>query len=347
MKIVIATVQVPFIKGGAENLAANLRKELIGRGFEVEIVAIPFKWYPTNCLVDMMKVARLIDLTEVNGTPIDLLIGLKFPAFHAKHENKVIWMLHQHRQAYELWGTQYSDLHNAKNGEAVRKQIISNDNEHIREAKKVFTISKTVSDRLQKYNNIPSTPLYHPPSNFKQLHSNDFQDYIFCPSRIDGFKRQHILVEALKYTKTPVKVLLAGKGSGGYQKKIKEMVERNSLGKKVFLLGWISEEEKIKYYSNALAVYNGPYEEDYGYVSLEAFFSGKPVITHIDSGGTKEFVRNNINGFVVEPNPVAVAEKLDYFYQNKQKAKQMGWNGQDLIKKMNISWDYVIERLIK
>jgi glycosyltransferase involved in cell wall biosynthesis len=230
-------------------------------------------------------------------------------------------------------------------GKLLRKLIMNYDNKYIPECKKVFTLSQTVSERLKRYNGISSIPLYHPPSGYEKFHNEDVGDYVFCPARLEELKRQHILIEALRYTKTPVKVLLAGKGKQGYIERIKSMIETYSLSDKVQFLGWISEEEKIKYYANALTVYYGPYQEDYGYVTLESFFSGKPVVTHDDSGGPLEFVKDGMNGFVLNTDPAAVAEKLDFLYEKKQFAKEMGNNGLSLIKSLNINWDTVIERL--
>src|SRR5262245_8557462 len=81
MRILIATVQVPFIRGGAEVHAEGLRDALIDSGHEAEIIAVPFKWYPPERIIDHMLACRLLDVTEVMGTPVDLLIGLRFPAY--------------------------------------------------------------------------------------------------------------------------------------------------------------------------------------------------------------------------------------------------------------------------
>ena len=110
MRVVIATVQVPFVRGGAEILADQLLNALRSEGHEAEIVAVPFKWYPAERILDHMLACRLLDVTESTGTPIDRLIGLKFPAYFMPHPHKVLWLLHQHRTAYDLWDHPLSDL---------------------------------------------------------------------------------------------------------------------------------------------------------------------------------------------------------------------------------------------
>ena len=120
MKIAIVTVQVPFLRGGAEIHAEMLKEELIRRGHRAEIISIPFKWYPWESLVDSMNMGRMMGLAEVDSERIDRVIALKFPAYYIKFDNKVLWILHQHRQAYDLWGTKYGDIHPLENGEEIR-----------------------------------------------------------------------------------------------------------------------------------------------------------------------------------------------------------------------------------
>jgi glycosyltransferase involved in cell wall biosynthesis len=264
-----------------------------------------------------------------------------------KHPNKVVWLLHQHRQAYELWGTEFGDLEHMEYGYQVRDIIINADNKYLPESKNIYTISDTVTQRLYKYNNIKAKTLYHPPANYENLFCDEAENYIFYPSRLHEIKRQHLIVEAMRYSKTDVKLLLAGSGEKQYTDHLRALIEKYGLSDRVKLLGKISEEDKIELYAKAFMVYNGPYQEDYGYVTLEAYFSGKPVLTHTDSGGPLEFVENDINGYAVAPDPIALAEKIDFLYEHKNLARQMGGNGLQLMKDLQINWDYVVERLVK
>lgn len=210
MRIAIATVQVPFIRGGAEILVDMLRDELKKRGHQVDVITIPFKWYPGETLVNCMMMGRMMDLTEVNGEKIDRVIAMKFPAYYVKHEKKVLWLMHQHRQAYDLWNTKYGDLQNFPDGETIRNFIVENDKKYISESEAVYTIAQNTSNRLMNFCSISSTPLYHPPLNHEKLHCEKYGDYIFYPSRIDKIKRQRLLVEAARYLKTDAKIVLAG-----------------------------------------------------------------------------------------------------------------------------------------
>lgn len=347
MRIVIATVQVPFVTGGAEILTQMLKEELKKRGHQVEIVTIPFKWYPNKSLLNCMMMGRMIDLTEADGEKIDRVIAMKFPAIYVKHDHKVLWLMHQHRSAYDLWGKEYGDLHLTPDGKKVRDIIYECDKKYITEAERVFTIAENTSNRLKKYCDIDSVTLYHPPLNYEKLHCEDYKDFIFYPSRISRIKRQRLLVEAARYVRTDVKILLAGSGSRSELSYLENVIKKDHLQERVKLAGFISEEEKIQYYANCLGVYFGAYDEDYGYVTLEALFSEKPVIVHHDAGGPLEFIEDGRNGFVVEAEARKIAEKMDYLYENRDKAVDMGREGKQSLIGKRMDWDYVIEQLLK
>lgn len=347
MKIAIASVQVPFITGGAEILVNMLHDELKKRGHEVCLVTMPFKWYPEKSLIDCMLMGRMMDLTEVNGEKIDRVIAMKFPAFYVKHPHKCIWLMHQHRQAYDLWGTQYGDLDKMPNGENIRQMITINDTKYLMEAKNIYTIANNTTARLKKYNNLSSTPLYHPPLGYEKMHCENFGDYFFYPSRIDQLKRQRLMVEAARYVKTDVKFVISGGGSAAEVQHLKEQISKYNLENKVTLTGFISEEEKISYYANCLGVYFGAYDEDYGYITLEGFYSEKPVIVHTDSGGPLEFVEDGRNGRVIEPNAQKLAKCFDEFYNDRKLAESMGKAGRISLREKNMDWDYIIEKLLE
>src|SRR5262245_65398896 len=108
--ILVCEAQVPFVHGGAEAHVRQLVAELRARGHAAERVSLPFKWYPKEEILAHAAAWRLLDLSESNGRPIDLLIATKFPTYLARHPRKVTWLVHQHRGAYELVGTPYSNF---------------------------------------------------------------------------------------------------------------------------------------------------------------------------------------------------------------------------------------------
>ena len=346
MKIAIVTVQVPFLRGGAEIHAEMLKEELIRRGHRAEIISIPFKWYPWESLVDSMNMGRMMGLAEVDSERIDRVIALKFPAYYIKFDNKVLWILHQHRQAYDLWGTKYGDIHPLENGDEIRDFIMKCDNAYIPEARKIFTNAQTTADRLMKYNGIHAEALYHPPKNHDKLYCREYGDFVFYPSRIDSLKRQMLLVEAAQHLQSEAKIVIVGGGNKDEIRRINDLVGEKHLQDRVKLTGFITDDELREYYARCLGVYFGAYDEDYGYITLEAFFSEKPVIVHKDAGGPLEFVEDGINGFVTDPDPKAIAEKIDSLFEHRDMAKRMGQAGRKSLDDKNINWDYVIDRLL-
>jgi glycosyltransferase involved in cell wall biosynthesis len=347
MKILIATAQVPFIRGGAEILAEGLLSAIRATGHEAEITAIPFKGYPPERVLEQMLACRLLDVTESEGAPVDFVIGLKFPAYLVPHPNKVLWLLHQFRTAYELWDHPYGDLHHFPNGAQVRDAIVRIDQWLIPEAKTVFTISKNVSSRLWKYCGIDSTPLYHPPANASQFYAAAAEDYFFFPSRLTPLKRQVLVLEALAHTQQPVRVRLAGTAEGArYGEELEALARELRVEHRVEKLGQVTEEAKRALYAHALGVIFPPVDEDYGYVTLEAMLASKPVITCRDSGGPLEFVRDGETGLVADACPEALALAMDTLWGDRGWAKELGEAGRARYDDLEISWRTVVERLV-
>ena len=344
MNILICTTQVPFTTGGAEAHVEGLRLALIRAGYNAEVVALPFKWYPPAEIMQSALAWRLLDLSEANGKPVDLVIGMKFPAYLVAHQRKVLWIMHQYRAAYNLWDTPFDDLSTYPDGAQVREWIRQADNRFIPEAKKVFANSKTVADRLRRYNGIESQPLYHPPPGAESLGSGEQGDYIFCPSRLEPQKRQELLIEAAQFMKSEAKIILAG-GSGD-SRFYESLVKKFGVGDRVCLRGFVAEPEVIALYANALGVCYLPFDEDYGYVTLEGMLSGKPVVVASDGGGATEFIEHEREGLIVEPDARAIAEALDSLYADRSRARAMGTRGQEKLESMKLSWQHVVESII-
>ncbi len=347
MKVLIATSLVPFIRGGAELHAEGLRDAIRAAGHEAEIVAIPFKWYPPEQILSHMLACRLMDMAEIGNTAIDRVIGLKFPAYLVPHPNKVLWILHQHRQAYELWEHPMGDLHLDPRGEEVRESIRRADRKFIPEARAVFANSATVARRLKEFCGIDSTPLYHPPRDAERFYCADADDYLLFPSRVATMKRQSLVVETLPLTRQPVSVRFLGPSDHeSYTKELQDRAAQLGVDNRIRWLGEVDEGEKRRQYAQALGVLFVPVDEDYGYITLEAMLSSKPVITCTDSGGPLEFVRDGETGLIVEPVPEALAGAMDALWADRRKARTMGESGHDLYRTLDISWDTVVKRLL-
>lgn len=342
-RIVICATQVPFAHGGAEMLVDSLRDELKARDFEVDVVAIPFHW-PTR--VELLKGSlawRLVNLEEAGGKRIDRVIATRFPSYLIKHPNKVVWLIHQLRQAYDLLGTRYSDFTDRQPRDAkVLEMIRTMDRRTLSEARAVYTISGNVADRLQRNNGVTAEVLYPPPKLDALYRCGPSGDFIFTIGRLDPMKRFDLLVRAMKHTETPVRCRIAG--TGPEREALIDLIARLGLEEKVELLGWTQDRDVVEHYANCLGVYYAPFDEDYGYVTVEAFKAAKPVITTADAGGVLEFVEDDRNGFICPPDsPREIGARIDALYHDREKARAMGLTGQGKVRE--ITWDRVIEKL--
>lgn len=347
MRIGVANVQVPFVRGGAEIHADNLVAQLRQRGHDVDLITLPFKWYPPERLIESMAMARMLDLGEANGQRIDRLICLKFPIYLAPHPDKVLWILHQYRSAYDLWDhPEYGDLIRLPHGDAVRQAIRYADTKFIGEARAVYANSRNVADRLARYNAVDAKPLYHPPAHAERFRTLPAEDYLFFPSRITPLKRQHLVIEALGLCREPVRLVFAGAAEApDYLAKLERMCRDGGLWDRVVFKGFTTEETKLDLYAACLGVIYPPVDEDYGYITLEAMLASKPVITTADSGGPLEFVEHDHTGLVCEPDPADLARHMDALWRDRPQAARMGKAGRALYDTMGISWDHVVEAL--
>ncbi len=342
MRIAIATVQVPFISGGAEALARGLSDACKLAGHDVETVTMPFRFFPDSEVTRTMANWEAENFANINGYNPDVVICLKFPAYYLSHHNKVVWLLHQHRSVYDLW-----DSENPASPEALalREQIIAKDTAHLSGVKRVYTIAKNVSKRLLKYNGVESTALYHPPPLAAGLYSAKPQPFIFMPSRLETLKRQGLLIRAMKFVKSPMAALIGG--DGGQRPQYEKLIGEFEVGNRVRLLGNLTDREMLGYYASSLAVFFGPKDEDYGYVTLEAMLARKPVITCTDSGGPLEFVVDGETGLVVPPEPEEIAAAIDKLYYNQSFSIDLGAAAFSHYHSMNFSWERAAAELLK
>ena len=346
MRIAIATVQIPFLRGGAELHATGLQCALRAAGHEAEIVTVPFKWYPPGMIAPQVLACRLLDLTESMGTRVDQVIGLKFPAYLIRHPNKVLWILHQHRSAYDLWDSPWGDLSGQPGGDAAKTVIRNADTSLIPEARRVFANSRNVAGRLKRFCGIESEPLYHPPPLAERFFSGEAADYLLMPSRVNGPKRQELVVQAMLRTRQPVRVVFIGAADNApYLGRVQAQAAGLPPGRAVWL-GAVSDGRKMALMAEALGVLVPPFDEDYGYVTLEAMLAARPVITCSDSGGPREFVEHGRSGLVCEPAAEALADAMDQLWLARAKARAMGCEGRVRYAELGLSWDHVVECLL-
>jgi glycosyltransferase involved in cell wall biosynthesis len=335
-------VQVPFVRGGAEALVRELVRQLRARAYRVERVSVPFKWYPKEEILTHAAAWRLLDLSASNGQPIDAVIATKFPSYFVRHPAKVTWLIHQYRAAYELCGTEYSDFHHTEADVGLRDQLISLDREMLTESRRLFTISRRTAERLEKFNGVGAEPLYHPSRLAERLHSGPSGHYVLSVGRIESIKRVDLAVRAMEFVDPQIRLLVAGEGT--QLDNVRQLAEQRGLGDRVSFLGAVTDDELVELYAGALAAVYVPYEEDYGYVTLESFAARKPVVTTHDAGGPLEFVEHDVNGLICDPHAAAIADGISRLAANRSLAAALGDAGHDRARA--VTWDGVIEKLL-
>jgi len=340
--VLVCETQVPFVRGGAELLVQQLVDELRRRGYETDRVSVPFKWYPKTELLPHAAAWGLLDLSESNGRPVDLVIATKFPTYLARHPRKVCWLVHQHRAAYELADTAYSDFAHEELDVALRDRLMQIDERALGECVGRYTISRTVSARLARYNGLASTPLYHPPLLAQQLTPGPYGDYVLSVARLEQNKRVDLAVRSVAHWPEPLRLVVVGTGS--QRALVERAAEDAGVTSRVSFLGAVADQALPALYREALAVIYVPFDEDYGLVTLEAFLAAKPVVTASDSGGTLEFVDDGVTGAVTPPDPAALGAAVGALHASRARAASLGDAGRS--RASAITWDGVIDRLV-
>jgi glycosyltransferase involved in cell wall biosynthesis len=330
------------VRGGAEYLVEGLRDALHEHGHTVDVVSLPFTWAPVDRIAHSALAWRLLDVSTADGIPVDQVICTKFPSYMVRHPRKVVWLVHQYRQAYDWYGTPMSEFMGTDDYLSVHRAILRMDRQGLGEAQARYTISRNVSQRLATYNHIQSTPLYPPSRYTGKLYAGPYGDYILSPARLDRAKRLDLLLEALAHTGPQVRAVFVGTGAD--RARLEKLAVRLGLGERARFLGFVDDAELIELYAGARAVYYAPIDEDFGFATIEAFGAARPVITTEDAGGVLEFVENGVNGYVLPPAAAPIAERLDTLMADAALAERLGRAGQPHVR--DITWAQVVQALV-
>jgi glycosyltransferase involved in cell wall biosynthesis len=342
MRVVLFSSYVPFVNGGGRFIVEWLEDKLQERGHQVERVYLPFS-DDTKDLLWQMTAFRLV---KIDGA--DRVICFRPPSHLLRHPNKVLWFIHHQRAFYDLWNADGAPRH-TRYYKALRRAIFQADRVALKEARAIFANSRVVQSRLKRFNDVDSTVLYPPLLDPTAYRNSGYGDEVIYVSRLGPFKRQHLLVEAMAHVKTAVRARICGDAPDGvYTQELLRLASKLGVSDRVSIENrWISEEEKRDIIGRSLAVAYFPLDEDsYGYPSLEAAHSQKPVITTTDAGGVLEFVTHEHNGLACDPDPKAVAHALDRLYSDRELVKALGSRAAETIDKLQITWDNVIDRLL-
>ena len=343
MKVAIVSTTVPFVGGGGRNIVDWLETMLQRYGHEVETYRIPFTglWYEIPEQTAALRMFRI--------PSAERMIAIRTPSYVIPHSAKNLWFIHHIRAAYDLWGTPLGGLPDTAYGRAVRDAIRRSDDVALGEARHIYANSAVVAKRLMDYNGVAAPVLFPPLFEPERYRGEAPSDYLFYPARICPQKRQMFTIEAMRHTKTPVRLVLCGPVEyDDYRDQLIQAIARYGLQDRVTLIDrYVSEEEKIDILARALAVVYVPFDEDsYGYPSLEAAAAGKPVISTNDSGGTRELIVDGSCGWLTKGTAQALGAAFDDAFANRSRTAGMGEALAERVRELGIDWPTTIERIL-
>jgi len=344
MKILVVNNMVPFVRGGAELLADQLVRELKSRDHTVDLLRIPFAWTPMERVYDEMLACRMFELWDV-----DRVIALKFPAYLVPHPQKTLWLIHQFRQVYDLWPSDRPETSADLASHPLRSTVQAMDNQCFGQARRMFCSSPTTLERLARYNDRQTEVLRAPLNDPDLFRSSGYGDYILAGGRVNSQKRQHLLVEAMRFVTTPVRLVVAGPPDGPEdEQRLRRIVEQHALHDRVELaLGYATRQQVATRVNQALACAYLPFEEDtFGYVAMEACQAEKALLTTVDSGGVVEIVADDETGIVVTPDPQSLAQALDELWVHRKRTEGWGRAAKYRWERLGINWDQTVEKLL-
>ena len=340
MRIAVCRPQVPFAHGGAEIFTDLLVRELRARDHETELVTVPFKWYPGTRVLTQAFVWRLLDLDEVEGRPIDMVVATKFPSYVVRHREKRVWLIHQFRQAYELDRTELGQFGESPEDRALRRKVQELDRIALGEASRLFATSGNVAGRLERSTGLTAEVLPHPPQEL-DYRCDSYGGFVLSVNRLDRAKRVDLLLEAAAAAPT-LEVVVAGDGPD--RARLEELARARGLDGRVRFEGRVPPERVAELYATCGSVFYAPIDEDFGLGPYEGFLSSKPVITTVDAGGPLDVVHDHETGLVVAPDPGEIAKAAVWLRDHPDEAAAFGTRGRHLAEA--VTWDRAIGRLL-
>lgn len=341
-RIAVVTSSPPRVEGGHLVIARALAQALRDAGHAAEIVLTPD--YGFGRQASAYLATRRMEVSSIAGWRVDRVISLRYPSYAVRHPQHVSWLNHTMREYYDLWERFTAPLSpQGRVKERVRRALIHAADRYLltRSVNKVFVQSRTIQQRLAMWPELRSDVLY-PPAPQRPYRCNRYGDYIFMVSRLTPLKRAELLIRALA---TPdgqgIRAVIAGEGED--RSRLRDLIRELSLTDRVELAGRIEDDALLEHLANCRAVCFPPMMEDYGFVTVEAFASRKPVITCRDSGGPAELVEDGVGGFICEPSPASLAGALRKVSDDAALAEKLGAGA--FARGAQLSWADAVRRL--
>lgn len=288
-------------------------------------------------------------LTDVGRTgsdeAIDQVITTRFPSYAVRHERHVCWLNHPMREYYDLWDSFSARLSpRGRLKERMRRMAIHAADTYLfkHHVTKLFAQSGVVQSRLLKWNSVSSEVLY-PPAPQRDYRCESYGDFIFVYSRLAPLKRIGLVVEALA-TPAAAGVRCVIAGDGEERDALIGRAAALGISDRVSFVGHISDADLTRYLATCRAVCFVPQDEDFGMVTVEAFASGKAVVTCTDSGAPIELVQTDVTGDVVSPDATALGAALGALAHDPARAERLGQAA--AARAAQLTWTATVNRLV-
>ena len=322
-RIAVVTSSPPMVEGGHMVIARSLVQALRAAGHDAEVVVTPQNRFGRQA--SAYVATWLTDVGSSGGERIDQVISLRYPSYAVRHPRHVCWLNHTMREYYDLWERFDSRLSpQGRIKEGVRRRLIHAADRYLltRNVTRLFVQSKTIQARLSMWPELRSTVLYPPPPQ-RDYRCDDYGDYVFMVSRLTPLKRADLLVRALATPEgTGIRAVIAGDGEE--RANLERLAREIGVAGRVTFTGVLTDAQLVDHLARCRAVCFPPLEEDYGFVTAEAFASAKAVVTCKDSGGPVELVEDGVTGFIAEPTPEALAHRVGRLLDDRAAAERMG-----------------------
>jgi glycosyltransferase involved in cell wall biosynthesis len=377
---IVAPSPVPLAIGGAENLWWGLLEHLNRRTrHHADLVKLPT---PERNFWEIVDSYRRWSELDVSG--YDLVISGKYPAWMVSHPRHVCYLLHPLRGLYDTYPPGWSERCQSDHPEvaglvgllerpdagrdllgecfgrldAIRARddvpadLLTLPGPLIRQVVhfldrigrgpqavvRSVALSATVAQRPGYFTDPATVAVAHAPTGLRGLHRGRGR-HLFTVSRLDAPKRIDLLVRAMSHVNAPVPLRIAG--TGPQEATLRELAAGDG---RIRFDGFLNEAALAAAYATASAVLFVPYQEDYGYITLEAMLSAKPVITATDSGGPTELIEPGVSGLIAEPDPAALGAAIQSLASRPRLARRMGRAGERRARE--ITWDSVLTTLL-
>jgi glycosyltransferase involved in cell wall biosynthesis len=325
-------------------IARSLRHALVEAGHDADIVTTPSNRfgrqasaYLANWLTDVGRTG--------DGRVVDQVISLRFPSYAVRHPRHVCWLNHTMREYYDLWA-HFSSRLSAKGRikERVRRSLIRSADRYLlrRPGLTVVAQSETIRGRLQRAG-LGNPAVIYPPPPPRAYRCDRYGNEFLLVSRLTPLKRIDLVLRALTtQAASNVRLVIAGDGEAGDD--LRRLAAELGVDGRVTFEGHLSDAALVDRLATCRAVVFAPYAEDYGFVTVEAFASGKAVVTATDSGGPAELVVDGRNGRVVAPRAEALGQAMADLATDTAAAERMGQQGRS--DTAHLTWPETVRRLL-